>query len=173
MKLLESKWAVLAIVTQSLILFIAYALLFATPHMWDSTYAAILGERPLPALTQLVLNLLPVSERGTFCLAFLFSFTPCCLGLMLIATAVSGVIATQRFLFVNAVIWGMTFFLFVIIALAQAVPFLLIKGCGCHGVDCISNRASLTWTLGTALYATMLTAAAIWFSRRKKKADLP
>jgi hypothetical protein len=169
MKLLKSKWMIMTIIAQSLILFCVYVLLFLTPHLWDTTYESLLGGRPLPAITQLLLNMVPGTGSGPFCPAFLFSLTPFCFGMMLIATAESELLASQRIMFVISATWGITLFLFVFFVVAEAMPFVQIKGCLCGSSDVDSVKESQRWTVGTLLYAALLIATTVWICIKKNK----
>jgi len=166
MRLTNAKWSVVTIIVQSLVLLPVFLLLFAIPHMWDSTFVNLLEGKPPPAFTAGVLKLLPASGQGLLAVLALCTLTPLCLGFILIVTATDKLAATQRILFLSVVVWCLALLVFVTEAVALTMPILCAFGSLGKDPDMTGVWDAPSWTITTLVFVTLLVGATVLICRR-------
>ena len=169
MRFSNAKVLLLTSITQCLILVPVWLCLFMLPHMWDSAFVNIFEGKPLPAFTSWILHAFPADDRGLFSLVSVFSLTPLCIGLMLIATAPDETSATQRIMCLGSVTWGLALLAFVMVVTALSLPFSYTLGILGRDPDLDGVCDAHGWIIGLRVYICLLLAATAWICLRKKK----
>jgi len=172
MTLTDRRWNIGTILTQSVLLFFITFLLFSLPHLLDDTYEMALEGQTLPAMTHWILNVMPDAMAGILCMTTSVAITNLCIGLILVKTAETAIIATQRTIFLTITTWGITLFSMILLLVALALPFISTIGrlSTVEEMQAVATR-SRTWIIWTVIYCVSLIGTTAMICRRKKEVE--
>ena len=169
MKTTGYRWNVATVIVQSIAVFCITYVLFTFPPVWGGSYASILGGQELPGLTQVIVS---IPSEVALCLSIMVSTSHLCVGLILLATSTTELMATQRTLFFSATTCGIVLFAVLFVAVALGLPFVRLIGKLSTDEE-LQNRAERIrlWTTTTCFYCVTVLISTVLICLKSRKVE--